>query len=156
MDMRIETSDSTRAKFADKLGFEQASPLDLIDRSNYTDDDGYIDAVVKLEMERNSPEYQAARRRLKAQYNERKEAERQKAAKGAYNEIRAGVQLNSVEKKDIDTKAVDLARRDLAAGRIFASDLGAAIERHAKQLTEKEKNTKASDQLFNAMLRGKL
>ena len=72
----------------------------------------------------------------------------------AYKEIRSTVQLSGLDQREIDTEAANLARRDLAAGRISASGLGKAIEDYAKRLTEKRKDTKASDQLFNAMLRG--
>ncbi|MFR3786467.1 MAG: hypothetical protein ACLTWR_04115 [Agathobaculum desmolans] len=40
-------------------------------------------------------------------------------------------------------------------GRIPASGLGSAIERYANQLSEKRKDTRAGNQLFNDMLRGK-
>ena len=53
-------------------------------------------------------------------------------------------------------EAAALARRDLSANRIAASDLGATIEKYAAELTEKAKDSKASNALFNAMLRGQL
>ena len=55
-----------------------------------------------------------------------------------------------------DEEAAALARRDLSANRIAASDLGATIEKYAAELTEKAKDSKASNALFNAMLRGQL
>ena len=57
---------------------------------------------------------------------------------------------------NIDEEAAALARRDLSANRIAASDLGATIEKYAAELTEKAKDSKASSALFNAMLRGQL
>ncbi len=154
IDMRIETSDSTRARFAEKMGLDQPSAFDLVDRRNYVDDESYLDAVIKADMERNNPEYQAARRRLKAEYRERMEREQRTAQEAAYKEIRSAIQLDDLDQRNIDTQAVEMARRDLAAGRISASGLGSAIENYAKQLTEKCKDSKASNQLFNAMLRG--
>ena len=67
----------------------------------------------------------------------------------AYKKLRAGVELSSVDVREIDSQAAELAQRDLAAGRIRASGLGSAIE-----LTEERKDSKAAGQLFNAMLRG--
>lgn len=154
MDMRIETTESTRAKIAEKMGLDQPSAFDLVNRSKYADDESYLDAVIKADMERNNPEYQAARRRLKAEYRERMEREQRTAQKAAYKEIRSTVQLDDLDRREIDTQAAEMARRDLAAGRISASGLGKAIEDNAKQLAEKRKDTKASNQLFNAMLRG--
>lgn len=153
-EMRIETSENTRAKIADKLGLDQPSALDLIDRSKYADDESYLDAVVKADLERSSPEYQAARRRLSAELRARTEQKRQEEQAAAYKEIRSTVQLDDCDRREIDAQAAEMARRDLAAGRIGASGLGGAIENYAKQLTEKRKDTKAGNQLFNAMLRG--
>ena len=154
MDMRIETTKSTRAKFAEKMGLDQPSAFDLVDRRKYADDESYLDAVIKADMERNNPEYQAARRRLKAEYRERMEREQRAEQEAAYKEIRSTVQLDGLDQRESDTQAAEMARRDLAAGRISASGLGKAIEDYAKKLTEKRKDTKASNQLFNAMLRG--
>lgn len=154
MDLRIETPESTRAKIAEKMGLDQPSAFNLVDRNKYADDESYLDAVIKADMERNNPEYQAARRRLKAEYRERMEHQQRVEQEAAYKEIRSTVELSGLDQREIDTEAANLARRDLAAGRISASGLGKAIEDYAKQLTEKRKDTKASNQLFNAMLRG--
>lgn len=155
MDMRIETRESTTAKVAEKLGFDQVSAFQLVDRSKYADDESYLDAVIKVEMERNSPEYRAARQRVKAQYREKMERDQREKQESAYKEIRSTVQLDSVDIKEIDAQAAELAKRDLAAGRISASELGTAIAHYADQLTEKCKDTKASNRLFNDMLRGR-
>lgn len=154
MDMKIETRASTTAKVAEKLGFDQVSAFQLVDRSKFSDDESYLDAVIKVEMERSSPEYRAARQRVKAQYREKLEREQLEKQNTAYKGIRATVQLDSVDIKEIDAQAAELAKRDLAAGRISASGLGSAIAKYAEQLTEKRKDTKASNQLFNSMLRG--
>lgn len=154
MDMRIETRESTAAKFADKLGLNEPSAFDLVDRSKYADDESYLDAVIKADMERNNPEYQAARRRLKAEYRERIEQQQRTEQEAAYKQIRSTVQLDDLDRREIDAEAAEMAKRDLAAGRISASGLGAAIANYAKDLTEKRKDTRASNQLFNAMLRG--
>lgn len=155
MDLRIETTESTRAKIAEKMGLDQPSAFDLVDRSKYADDESYLDAVIKADMERNNPEYQEARRRLKAEYRERMEHQQRAEQEAAYKEIRSTVQLSGLDQREIDTEAANLARRDLAAGRISASGLGKAIEDYAKQLAEKRKDTKATNQLFNAILRGR-
>lgn len=154
MEMRVETRESTVAKLADKLGFDQPTGFDLVDRSQYADEGAYLDAVIKAEMERNSPEYQAMSRRIRAEYRARQEREQQAAQEAAYKEIRSTVQLDSVDVKEIDAQAAEMAKRDLAAGKISASGLGTAIANYAKELTEKRKDTRASNQLFNAMLRG--
>ena len=68
----------------------------------------------------------------------------------------SNVSLDNLDRRNIDEQAADLARCDLAANRIPASELGATIERYAQELSEKKKDSKASNALFNAMIRGEL
>ena len=152
----IETAESVREKAKAALGLDLTSALDIVNRGDYADEEQYLDAAVKAEMERSNPEYRAIRSRLKAELRQRTEQEERKAQSEAYKAIRAGVSLDSVDQKNIDTEAADLARRDLAAGRISASTLGATIEQYARDLSEKKKDSKASNALFNAMLRGQM
>ena len=152
----IETKESTREKARTALGLDLTSALDLVSRSDYDSEEAYLDAATKAELERSNPEYRAIRSRLKAELRQRTEQEERKAQGEAYKAIRASVSLDSVDQKNIDTEAADLARRDLAAGRISASALGATIEQYARDLSEKKKDSKASNALFNAMLRGQM
>ena len=147
----IETADSVKEKVKAAFGFDLRSALDLVKRSDYDTDEQYLDACARAELERSSPEYRAARSRLKAEYHARQEEQSEN-----YKAIRSSVSLDSVDKHNIDEEAAALARRDLSANRIAASDLGATIEKYAAELTEKAKDSKASSALFNAMLRGQL
>lgn len=156
MNANIETAESVTEKAKAAFGFDLSSALDLVKRSDYDSDEAYLDACARAEMERNSPEYRAVRKRLKAEYRQRTEEQERKAQGEAYRSIRAGVSLDSLDQRNIDQEAADLARRDLAANRIAASELGATIERYAKELSEKKKDSKASNVLFNAMLRGQM
>lgn len=157
---RIETRQDTAAKIAEKMGLDQPSAFDLVDRSKYDDDESYLDAVIKADMELNSPEYQAARRRLKAEYKKRREAEEKEriehertVREAQFADIRAATELTSTDQKEIDMQAVAMARRDLADGKIAASGLGSSIEQYAKELADDRKDSKASAQLFNSMFR---
>ena len=152
----IETAESVREKAKAALGLDLTSALDIVNRGDYADDEQYLDAAVEAELERSNPEYRSIRSRLKAELRQRTEQEERKAQGEAYKAIRASVSLDSVDQKNIDTEAADLARRDLAAGRISASALGATIEQYARDLSEKKKDSKASNALFNAMLRGQM
>lgn len=152
----IETADSVKEKVKAAFGFDLRSALDLVKRSDYDTDEQYLDACARAELERSSPEYRAARSRLKVEYQARREEQERKAQSENYKAIRSSVSLDSVDKHNIDEEAAALARRDLSANRIAASDLGATIEKYAAELTEKAKDSKASSALFNAMLRGQL
>ena len=152
----IETRESVEAKAKAAFGFDLSSALDLVKRGDYDSDEAYLDACTRAELERSSPEYRAARSRLKAEYRARQEAEQRKVQDEAYKTIRANVSLDNLDRRNIDEQAADLARRDLAANRIAASELGKAIEKYAQELSEKAKDHKASNALFNAMLRGEM
>lgn len=153
LDMRVETADSTRAKFAAKLGLDQPSALDMVSRSDYASDAEYLDAVVKEQMKLEDPAYQAARRKLAHEYRERQETGEREAQAQEYKRIRSTVQLSQLDEREIDKEARQLAQRDLVAGRIPTSGLADAIADHAARLTEQRLNTLASNQLFNSMLR---
>lgn len=152
--MRIETSDTTRAAVAEKLGFNRPSVLDMVSRSAYASDDAYLDAVVKAEMERSNPEYQAIRRRLEAEYRQRQEEEQREMHAKRYGEIRSGVQLWDHDIRGVEEQATEMAHRDLAAGRISASGLGKKIKEYSDSLAEKCKDTKAQNQLMTEIIRG--
>lgn len=156
IEAKIETPTTIRERVSEALGFNEPSALDLVDRSKYRDEEDYIDAAVKAELERSNPEYRATRNRLKAELRERTEQEQRERQAAAYTIIRANAQLDGLDRRNIDTEAADIARRDLAAGRIAASALGEAIEKYAAELSEQRKDEKASAELFNAMLRGTL
>lgn len=154
IEARIDTPETIRERVANALGFDEPSALDLVDRNKYRDEDSYLDAAVKAELERSTPEYRATRNRLKAELRERTEREQREAQSAAYKTIRANAQLDYLDRRNIDTEAADLAHSDLAAGRIAASALGETVAKYADFLTEKRKDEKASAQLFNAMIRG--
>lgn len=156
LNANIETAENVREKAKAAFGFDMSSALDLVKRSDYDSDEAYLDAAAKAELERSSPEYRAARSRLKAEYRARQEKEQRAAQNEAYKSIRAGVSLDALDRRTIDEQAADLARRDLAANRIAASELGRTVERYAQELGEKRKDEKASGALFNAMLRGRM
>ena len=152
-EFNVVTRETIRAKAAAKMGFDHTSALDLVSRSDYATDEQYLDAAVKAEMERNS-EYNKIRRKLAAEYQRRNEEAERKAQAERFKEIRSNVQLDSTDIKEIDAEAAEKARRDLAAGRIAASELGKTVEKYAQVLTEKRKDTRASNQHFNDIIRG--
>ena len=152
----IETAESVKEKAKAALGFDCASALDLVRREDFSDDEAYLDAAAKAELERANPEYRAARNRLKMEYRARQEEAQRQMQSEAYKTIRENTSLDDLDRRSIDEQAVRLARRDLSANRIAASELGAVISRYAAELSEKRKSEKASAAMFNAMLRGRL
>jgi hypothetical protein len=145
----------TLDKFAQRLGMAPSETLDALHRSDFASDDAYLDACARRELEHSDPTYRATRSRLEAQYRERQEAAQRLESERAYQRIRTEIKLDDADTKRIDREAADLARRDLAAGKIPASALGETIAEYAAQLTERQKDRRAGSQLFNEMLRGR-
>lgn len=153
---RIDTPDTVRERVSAAFGFDEPSALDIVDRSSFADEDAFLDAAVKAEMERSNPEYRAIRSRLKNELRARTEREQREKQSQAYSTIRAGVALDDLDRRNIDQQAAEFARRDLAAGRIAASALGETIEKYSQSLGEARKDERASAALFNAVLRGQI
>lgn len=152
----FETREDTEAKVAAMMGTDQPSVFEIVNRENYATEDAYLDALVKTEMERNSPEYQEARRRLKREYMQRQESENTAKREAKRKEIRASMDLSDYDRKEIDRQAGERARMDLAAGRIGASDLAATIEQYAKKFSEKRKDELTSNQIMNMIFRNQI
>ena len=151
--MRIESNSSIREKAAHAFGFEHGSVLDTLRRADYGSDEEFLDAAAALEVARARPEFQAARRKLQRELAERQEAAQREQQAVEFAKIRGSMKLDGFDKKIVDEQATELARRDLAAGRIGASDLGRCIAGHAKTLTEKRLDEMASNALFNEIIR---
>ena len=105
----IETRESVEAKAKAAFGFDLSSALDLVKRGDYDSDEAYLDACTRAELERSSPEYRAARSRLKVEYQARREEQERKAQSENYKAIRSSVSLDSVDKHNIDEEAAALA-----------------------------------------------
>lgn len=150
---RIIAGSSLKEKVAERLGMDQPSGLDMVDRRSYKDDEAFLDAAVEAELRRSSPEYREVRRRLAGELRERDEIAARKAQAETYSTIRKHTTLDYVDQKEIDAKAAELADMDLADHRIAPSQLADTIKRYSETLAQKKLDTKASSQLFNQMIR---
>ena len=152
--MEFVTQESTKAKVAHAMGLDAPHVLDVLDRAQFASDEAFLDAATKMTLERRSPEYVEVRRRLKRELEERREKQIREENAAEYRRIRSSVQLDGLDTRNIDTEAAELARRDLAAGRISASGLGKAIEQYAEQLAERRKDERARNAMMNQFFRG--
>ena len=144
---------SLKEKMLRQMGLDQPSGLDLVQRSQYANDEAYLDAAVKAELERENPEYQAVRRRLSSELERRREEEELERQNAVYQQTLKTYQLSEYDREEIDREARALAQVDLAAGRIFAHQMGESIEKHAAQLTETRRTKAASAASFNDAIR---
>lgn len=150
----LVTSGAIRAKVAAKFGLDQTSAVSSIDRSKFSSDSEYLDAVAREEALRKNPVYQKARCKAAVELLNRDEQAEIEAQQTEFKRIRSNMKLSDFEVRQIDEKALQFARGEVAAGRMSVSGMGKAIQDYAAALTEEKLNTKSSNQLFNQMLRG--
>ena len=141
-------------KAATAFGFNQPSALDIVHREDYENDVAYIHALTEAQAKMDNPEYQRAARKVAEEDRRRQEKAIREEQRKEYSEILKTVKLSDLDRRTVDTQAAEMARRDLAAGRIFASDLAGRIEHYAEELTEKKKRDLAAGIQFNRCLRG--
>lgn len=55
---------------------DAAAALDAVSRDDFPDDESYLRAATKIQIERSTPEYRRAYAYLAAEYRRRKEAQR--------------------------------------------------------------------------------
>ena len=151
--MELQNRDSIRQKAAAALGFNQPNPEDVIHREDYGSDAEYAVALARMTQTMNTPEYRAAARKVGVTAQNRTEEDERAEQRKEYAEIRKTVKLDSVELEQIDREALQLARQQLADGKIAYSQLGETVEQIAKQLTEKAKDRKAGNIQLNAAFR---
>lgn len=153
---RIVTGREFAEQLALKMGANAPSALEVLKNKHFASDDELLDAATKLELERDNQEYRKVRARLESELARGRQKEQmekqQQFSEDAYRN--AVVDANTV--KNIDEEAAVMAKRDLAEGRIRASELGSAIEEHAKELTENERRRLAKNATMNALLRGEI
>ena len=150
------TQNDVKEKAANALGLNQKSVFDIVRREDYINEAAYIKALAETSKAMETPEYQRAARKA-AEEEKRMSEERVRATQRAeFQAIRQGVTLTPLEQQRVDEQAAELARRDLAAGRIFASDMGRTIEEYASELGNRAKDEKATSVQFNSFIRAEL
>ncbi len=147
------TGEIIRDKAASALGFDAPSVLDVVKREAYPDDAAYIRALVETQKAMDDPAYTELRRKEREEQQRKLEKETREAQRREFESIRAGIQLTQMQREAIDKQAAEMARADLAAGKIGASELGRTIEEYAAKLADKIKDSEASSAQFNAFLR---
>nr|DAG28382.1 MAG TPA: hypothetical protein [Caudoviricetes sp.] len=144
-----------REAFTQRMTGDSFSALDVVNREDFPDDESYLRAATKIQLERSTPEYQRAYASLAAEYQKRQEVKQKEANEARYKELSRTVQLDSVELSNVDKKAREAAQKDLAAGRIAVADVGKAIDEYGKRFEKEARESKIGRVMINEMIRGK-
>ena len=149
----IVTGQSLRDKLADKLGLNRPSVFDSVRRADYATEDAYLDALTAEKLKRSAPEYQTARREIEAQYRAMREQEEVERMNLNYSAAFDSAQLTDFDRREARKAAVELAQRDLSAGRIGAGDLELTINKYAEAQETQRRKDIASSSVMNALFR---
>lgn len=149
----LQTREKIQAKAAAAFGLNAPTAEDVIKRSDYPDDVTYTVALARMQKEMDTPEFRAAMRKTGVVRQQESEEEERKQQREEFAEIRKAITLDELDRQNVDAEAQRLAKMELAQGKIMASEYGDAILRHAEKLTEKAKDRKAENMMFNAMIR---
>ena len=149
----LQTREKTAAKAAAAFGFNQPNPEDIIHREDYASDAEYAVALARMTQTMATPEYRAAARKVGVVAHQQNEEAERKRQREEFERIRKEITLDELDQQNVDAEAQRLAKIELAQGKIMASEYGDAILRHAEKLTEKAKDRKAENMMFNAMIR---
>lgn len=156
-DYRIETSEDTRAKMVRAFGFDEPPHAEKLSRADFDSDEAYFSAVAETSVRHNSPEFRAAYKAVRREYNERKAAEEaEKAERQHQEEIQKAIRdcvLRPEEQAAVDAEARRQVQADLVAGRITYDQMGTYMEEFAARLTQAKKADKVHAADFNAQLR---
>ena len=154
---KVETSADTKEKVIRALGFDEPPVGEKLERSAFPSDEAYFDAVARLSVQQNSPEYREAYRAIRKQYTAEQRAAEEAAAEQKHQaELAQAIKdcvLRPEEQKKVDDEARARAQVDLAAGRISFQQLGETVAQYCDSLTEEAKKTKVHTADFNAQLR---
>lgn len=154
---KVTTSEDTRIKAAQILGFTEPAVTEKLNRADFPSDEAYFDACARLAVQNHDPAYRAEYTRIRREYNARKAEEEAAAAEQKHQaEIAQAIKncvLRPEEQQRVDDEARNRAQADLAAGRISFPQLGQAVADYAAKLTEDFKRDKVHHADFNAQLR---
>lgn len=151
----VSTKQQANDRFRASIDGNRPTALEAIKRSDYKDDDSYIEALAVYEYETTNvdPRLAALRRKYSRLVYEENEAKRQAAQEAAYEKVRENTRLDYTEQKTVEKAAADEATRLLKAGRIEAKDLAKTAADLQKQMEDKAIRSKAGGTFFNQLMR---
>ena len=140
--------------YAERLwGRRPTQTLQQLDRKQFSSDEEYLLAAARLEMERKTPEFQAAYSAVSREFKKQHEKERKERESAEYEQLMKTVKLSEYEQKRAMERASEAASSDLAAQRIFARDIAKKTEEYLAQFEAEERKGKVTNMMMDNALR---
>ena len=140
-----------------RMGLHMPNLKDVIKREDYPDDDAYVDAISRkeLEMEEN-PRLAELKRKHYVELARQREEEQREKEKQRQAAARAAAKLTEKEKKEVAAAALDAANDDLRSGRITLEQFDEVKEKHRERLENRRLDDKATGAVFNEWFKQEL
>lgn len=148
--------DDLREKAAVAFGLNVPEASDLVNRADYATQAEYYAALADMKIRLQDPEFQRAIRKARMSGQVEDERAKRKRELEEFKQYRKSANVEEFEQRDIDKQAAQMARDDLARGKISSAELGERIAIYADRLSDKLKDQKASSAQINALFRKQL
>lgn len=149
-------NDNVKEKAAIAFGFDGPEASDLVNRADYATQAEYYAALADMKIRLQDPEFQRAIRKARMSGQIEDERAKRKRELEEFKQYRKSASVEEFEQRDIDKQATQMARDDLARGKISSAELGERIAIYADRLSDKLKDQKASSAQINALFRKQL
>ena len=149
-------NDNVKEKAAIAFGFDGPEASDLVNRADYATQAEYYAALADMKIRLQDPEFQRAIRKARMSGQVEDERAKRKRELEEFKQYRKSANVEEFEQRDIDKQAAQMARDDLARGKISSAELGERIAIYADRLSDKLKDQKASSAQINALFRKQL
>lgn len=124
-----------------------------INPGDYMTEEQYRAALIAKQKELDSPEYKAAALHADEVIEEQRAAKEAAALKEKQQSYINSASLSDVEREQLFKEALELAQRDVHAGRISQTGIAKAQQKYFEQLQSKARTDKAENMLFNDVIR---
>ena len=156
-ELSLVRKDEYLQNIENRMGLHMPNSADVIKREDYPDDDSYITALARrdLEMEEN-PRLVELKRKHYIQLEKQRQAEAEEARQKARQEKRAAAKLTAREAAEVAEKALAAANDDLRRGLITAQEFDDTRKKHVDRLESKALDDKVNGEIFNEWARAEI
>ena len=135
---------------ANRIGMQMPNVKDTIKREDFPDDDSYVEALARRELEtEENPRLAELKRKHDVELARQREEEQKAAEKRQYEEARAAAKLTEKEKQEVAAEALDAATADLNSGRITHEQFEETREKHREKIESARLDHKTTGAFFN-------
>ena len=136
------------------IGADIPTAMQVINRTDYSSDDEYLDALARYEVEQqHNDKLIEARRKYARLLNEQREQEEFQKREEAFKEIHRDTKLTPEEAAQVEAQATISTADAVRQGKLSIEDVPQATARIKERLEKEAINRKAGNTFLNEMFR---